>query len=79
MEEHCCNFFAPVVAHCADCLFVPIESSAGVGTVGAEIVEAIADEVLAAGTEVVETVGLSIPSGSIGLIVVSCSPKHLLW
>ena len=63
MEEHCCNFLAPVVALCADCLFVLVESSAGVGTVGAEIVEAVADEVLAAGTKVVETVSLSIPSG----------------
>ena len=61
-----------MVALCADCLFAPVESLTSVGTVGAEIVETAADEVLAAGTKVVEIVGLSVPSGSVGLIAVSC-------
>ena len=73
VEKHCRNSFAPVVVLCADCPFAPVENLAGVGTVGAEIVEAVAVEVLAAGIGVVGTIGLSTPFGSVGLIVGPCS------
>ena len=73
VEEHCRNSFAPVVVPCVDFLFAPVETLAGVGTVGAEIVEAVAAKVLAAGIEVVGIVGLSTPFGSIVLTVGPCS------
>ena len=53
--------------------FAPVESTVGVGTIGAKIVEAVAAKALAAGIEVVETIGLSTPSGSTGLIAGPCS------